>query len=195
MIQSDTAIANLALTRIGTSKRLASLATDQGAIGQAARANYPQALRASLNMHPWDFALKRENLPADAAAPAFGYARAFTLPGDCLRWLPPEQQDDIYFEAEQEGEQLLTDADAPLPVRYIRLVEDVRLFSPHFVDVLVYRLGLDLAYAVSALAEVSRLTEAGWVEAVREARRIEGRKAPRRDRHRDVSFSWLDARA
>lgn len=193
--RSETEIVNRSLTRIGAAKRLASLATDTSPIGLTAQSVYRGAVETCLVLHPWDFALTRTSLAADAQAPAFGAARAFSLPGDCLRWLPPDRADDIFFEAEEEGGKLLTDAEAPLPVRYIRMVEDPRLYSPHFVDLLVYRLGLEMAYAVTALAEVSRLTEDGFTAALLQAKRIEGKKAPRRDRRDAGGYSWLEARS
>lgn len=192
--RSRTSVVNLALTRIGTAKRISSL--DEGsAIAVAALSVFDPALRIVLGGHPWNFATTRANLPADAAAPAFGYARKFALPGDCIRWLPPEPDEDTYFEGQEESGCILTDSEAPLPVRYIRLVEDAALWSPEFEQVLAYRVALDLSYAVTALAEVSKLTEDGFAEALRDGKRLDSRRSrrPKRNTNND-GFTWLEER-
>lgn len=189
-----TGTVNLALTRLGTSRRITGL--DEGtALANTAGAVFDAALRAVLAAHPWNFATTRASLPADADAPAFGYERRFTLPGDCVRWLPPEQSEDIYFEGEEEGGAILTDAEAPLPVRYVKLETDAALWSPEFEQVLAYRLALDLAYAVTALAEQSKLSEDGYVAALREGRRIDSRRSRRPERNTtNDGYTWLTER-
>lgn len=191
---SRTGTVNLALARIGTSKRLSSL-DEGGALANIASTVFGPALRAVLAAHPWNFATTRASLPADSEAPAFGWERRFVLPGDCLRWLPPERDEDIYYEGEEEDGAILTDSEAPLPVRYIRLVEDAATWSPEFEQVLAYRIGLDLAYAVTALAEVSKLSEDGFILALREGRRLDSRRSRRPDRlASDDGFTWLTER-
>lgn len=192
--RSRTSTVNLALTRIGTSRRISSL--DEGtALAGAALAVFDPALRACLVAHPWNFAMARTSLAADAEPPAFGYARKFTLPGDCIRWVPPEQDEDVFFEGEEEGGCILTDAEAPLPVRYIRLVEDAGLWSAEFEQVLAYRIGLDLGYAVTALAEVTNLSEEGFLGALAQGKRLDARRSRRPERDRgNRGFTWLTER-
>lgn len=191
---SRTSIVNLALARIGTSKRISSI--DEGTpIANAALTVFDPSLRAVLAAHPWNFATTRASLPADADAPAFGYAYKYTLPGECLRWLPPERDEDVYFEGEEESGAILTDSEAPLSVRYIRLVEDAALWSPEFEQALAYRIGLDMAYAVTALAEMSELTERGFEKALREAKRLDSRRTRRPSRgSTNDGFTWLTER-
>lgn len=188
---SRTGTVNLALTRIGTSKRISSL--DEGtALANAAKEVFDPALRSVLVAHPWNFAVTRAQLPAAADPPAFGYAYRYPLPGDCLRWLPPESDEDVYFEGEEEAGDILSDSEAPLPIRYIALVEDAARWSPEFEQVLAYRIGLDLAYAVTALAEVSRLSEDGFSTSLREGKRLDSRRSRRPERHStNNGFTWL----
>ncbi|HEY0149854.1 MAG TPA: hypothetical protein VGB70_12735 [Allosphingosinicella sp.] len=189
---SRTGIVNLALTRIGTSRRISSL-DEASPVAIAAREVFDPALRAVLAAHPWNFACRRVALPAADNAPAFGYARRFPLPGECLRWLPPERDEDTYFEGEEEGGAILTNSDAPLPVRFIALVEDAALWSPEFEQVLAYRIALELALALTALAEVSRLSEEGYLRALSEAKRLDSRRTRRPERNTgNDGFTWLD---
>ncbi len=191
-LATRTSTVNLALTRIGTSRRIMSI-DDRSELANAALAVFDPALRSVTAAHEWNFAIARAALAADAEPPTFGARFKYTLPGDCLRWLKPEPGEDIYFEGQEEDGAILTDSEAPLHVRYIRLVEDAAKWSPGFEQALAYRIGLDLAYAVSALAEVSRLSEDGFIKAMREGKRLDGLGSPRRDRI-DNRYSWLDAR-
>lgn len=191
---SRTGTVNLALARIGTSKRISSL-DEATALANTALTVFDPALRAVLVAHPWNFATFRASLPAASDPPAFGWERRFVLPGDCLRWLPPERDEDIYFEGEEEDGAILTDSEAPLPVRYIRLVEEAAKWSPEFEQVLAYRLALDMAYAVTALAEVSKLSEEGYFLALREGRRLDSRRSRRPERNAsNDGFTWLTER-
>src|SRR3546814_17689916 len=48
---------------------------------------WPNVRRQVIRSHPWNCATKRVVLSPDAAAPAFGYANRFQMPGEWLRTL------------------------------------------------------------------------------------------------------------
>lgn len=103
------------------------------------RRNYGPTRDALLRRHPWNFALRRVLLPALADAPAFGWKRAFQLPGDCLRILPLADLGDFngrYVPFVLEGKQILTNAGAPLRIQYIAQIEDDTTFDAQFTEVL-----------------------------------------------------------
>jgi len=56
-------------------------------VASLADALYDSTRDSILRVHPWNCAVKRVTLNPDAEAPAFDFARQFTLPGDFLRTL------------------------------------------------------------------------------------------------------------
>src|SRR5690606_25509259 len=97
--------------------------------------NYPQTRDEVLRAHPWNFALARALLAASGTAPAFGWARAFPLPVDCLRLLPVVAGGHLNgtpIAHEVEGGAVLSNATAPLAIRYVRRVVNPSEFDPLF---------------------------------------------------------------
>ena len=130
-------ICNGALRRLGQ-QPIASL-DDPVEAARVARDRYPIIRDALLQAHPWNFALKRAELPADLAAAADGRP-AFPLPADCLALQSAAAADWAV-----EGRRVLASAAAPLPVLYVARIEDATLFPPLFVEALSSRLAADLA--------------------------------------------------
>lgn len=188
---SETRIANRALTLLGSGKRILAL-DDAAPEAKTLLALWPDARDATLAEHPWNFAIARAALPALAAPPAFGYARAFALPLDCLRWLPPRRP--YRPQIEQEGAVLLSNAEPPLAIRYVARVEDVQLWSPGFADALAYRLAAEAAEPLSADKGLHDRMMAGWRTAVGKARRQDGAATGDTGGAVDGDSEWLRAR-
>jgi hypothetical protein len=53
------------------------------------------------------------------------YSQAFEKPADCVRWLPWRRGHEDYFEGEEEGDYILSNAAAPIAFRYINGIEDM----------------------------------------------------------------------
>ena len=113
---------------------------------------FPQLRDAMARNCAPSFARTRAVLPALAAPPPFGFPTAFQLPADCLRVLPLHDSWrglwSAYGECDGdytiEGKTVLTNAAAPLHIRYVRQVLDSQLFDPLFTDALVASLGVNL---------------------------------------------------
>lgn len=139
-------IANLALRRLGAD-RIASLGEDS----ENARAinDVHETVRdAVLRLHPWNCALARASLAADAAAPTWGYAYQYTLPADpyCLRvW----RLADSAAAYKIEGRKLLTDAGAPLKLLYIARVTAPELFDAGLVVAMAAGLAAEIAFRLT----------------------------------------------
>lgn len=192
---SQTRIANRALTLMGSSKRILSLG-DPSPEAKTMLALFDGARDATLAAHPWNFALARAALPSLSTPPAYGYAFAYQLPADCLRWLPPGRGDRDWYRAEQEGGRLLSDVSAPLRVRYIARVEDVALWSAGFADALAYRLAAEAAEPLTADKGTSDRMMRGWQAQLGAARRQDGAATGDDDAGDDDAQSeWLGARA
>lgn len=126
---------NRALQRLGAA-RITSL-SDDSKNARACNAAYEPVRDALLRKYRWSFAITRVQLAADATAPAFGPSNSFSLPSDCLRFLPPN---DSGIDWIQEGRAILTDDSAPLDVRYIKQVTDPNEMHADFREVLALQM-------------------------------------------------------
>jgi hypothetical protein len=191
---TQTGIVNAALVELGSTTRVQSIASHPDA-----SAVWDSMIRLLVASHPWNFALARAQLNESPGVPTSQYARAFALPADCLRWLPGTPEDDIYFIAVQEGDDLLTDAIAPLPVRYISAVKayDVSRWPPHFVRAVECELAARIANAQTQSKSIQDKAEERAYGALKAAKRADG-LASNGGQQRTASTaksSWLQARA
>lgn len=135
--------------------------------------NYETSRDGELRKHPWNFALTRAQLAADAEAPAFGWARRFTLPGDCIAVKPltvSGLQNGAPIPHEVEANRILTDAAAPLAVRYVRRVTTEGEFDPLFVEVLVAKLAFKMAHWLTGKSSFAERMLGFYREALSAAR-------------------------
>ncbi len=154
---SNVGIVNAALIKLGEAT-ITSM-TENAKAARLANNVFEELRDAVLQAHPWNFALARASLAADAAAPVWGYGFAYVLPAApafCLRVLDIEDQ---AAEWRVEGRRILTDAGAPLRIRYIAQVTDPNQFSALFRECLAARLAAELAEPLkqsSTIAEAMR---------------------------------------
>lgn len=125
-----------------------------------------------LRKHPWNCAIKRILLAPDAAAPAFGFSKAFSLPGDWLRTLQVGT-DEQSIPYRIEGRKVLADVDS-LPLRYVRRLEDPQLWDSHLVQVATIAMKARLAYPVTASTSLADSAAEEFERTLREARSIDG---------------------
>ena len=139
--------------------------------------NFTKTRDAVLRAHPWNFALTRVELSANATAPAFGWDYRFAVPSDNLRILPLRQDGKIngaHYPHEVEGGYILTNAIAPLKVRYIRRVTDTGEFDILFAEALSSRLASKMAHLVTGKASQVASAVKMYRAALFEARVIDG---------------------
>ena len=117
--------------------------------GQHMAAVWPTVRDATLRRHPWNFAIARASLAVDSVAPAFGWARAFTLPTNpyCLRVLRIADSPKATFEV--EGRKILTDEAAPLKVQFISRVTDPTVYDAAFVEAAALQIAAKTAFAIT----------------------------------------------
>ncbi|WP_305986121.1 hypothetical protein [Roseibium sp. MMSF_3544] len=98
--------------------------------------HYAAHLDAYLAQHDWDFATALVKLPAESVSPPFRWQYQYQKPADCLR-IPQQtfegNPDGNVIAFEVIGEKILTDHEAPFPLRYIRRVTRETEFPPLFV--------------------------------------------------------------
>ena len=143
-------ICNGAFDLLG-SRTIAAL-TDDSKEGRLASRVYAGTRDEVLRTHPWNFAMTRAALTADATAPAWGFVYRYALPAGCLRLLNLE---DANFEAWRiEGRWLLTDVGSPVNVLYIASVTDTSVFDPMFISALEAALAAKMAYPLAGSREL-----------------------------------------
>ena len=160
-------ICNEALQNIGASYITSIEENTTNAIGCNLR--YDSARRALLEMHPWNFAIRRVALNANVDAPAFNYGYAFNLPSDFLYLYMTETQEryqspaiatysemttvsnlPYYASVDKyriEGRTLISESSS-VGIIYIADIEDSALFSATFTQLLARYLGALIAYKV-----------------------------------------------
>lgn len=188
---SQTQIVNQALAEIGSTTRLNSLSDDQSETAQRAKAMFPLQLRDLLESHPWNFALRRAQLNEFATPPVHGWERAFQLPADCVRWLPPSRDEAAYFDGEQEGNLLLSNAEAPLLIRYISYVDDTSKWPGSFALTMVYRMAVVLVEGATGSKGTKDRMEEKSLYQLRMAKRRDGLATGQRQRGRVLVRSDL----
>lgn len=177
---SQVQICNAALTKLGAARITDLLEDSRNARTMAAI--YDDKRDAELAAHPWSFAITRASLPALSAAPAFGWARAFPLPADCLKLVEVGEQFMMYADLvptfQIEGRSILTDEGSPLRIRYLYRVTNPGLHSPLFNEALACRLA---AEAAETITQNSTKRDQAWAEhkrAIVEARRANAIEQP-----------------
>ena len=189
MASSEVAICNRALTLLG--QPLITSLNDPGRTAETMRLNYPLSRDAVLRGYPWNSATRRASLASSATAPDWGYARAFPLPPDCLRVMDSEG-DLIGVRWRVEGRQILTDAGAPLRIRYVAAVTDPALYDPLLSEAIAAHLAMMSAIAVTGSDAAMNRAAGLYQSVVREARGIDAREQSQDEAL--SATSWLDAR-
>lgn len=145
MAESETAIVNRALDLLGADA-ITSLDDDVKSARVMKRA-YAPVRDAVLRAYPWNCAMTRAALAADAAAPAWGYAYRYAWPSDCLRlWQVLGEVEGTATPYKIEGRYILTDDAAPLYVIYLKQLTDTAQFDPLLAEAISGRLAAECAY-------------------------------------------------
>lgn len=154
--------------------------------------NYGPCRDSVLRAYPWNEATARAALAAEVTAPAWGYARAYPLPADCLRVVTVEDELLAAGPWRVEGGRILTDADAPLNVRYIRQLTDPGLIGPLLADAIAARLAAQIAFGLTNNVSMAQSMQALLEQMMRDARRIDSLEQSQDDQL--VADDWFNAR-
>lgn len=203
---SQTAIVNMALTMLGEGTRISAM-DDGSRLARHANAVWDLARDEALEGHPWNFAVGRQSLPVSADyVPPSQYDFAYELPADCLRWLPPSEDDSDYFAGELESglvtsgsievprRFIVSNASAPIVIRYIRRVEAIAIWSASFRVAMAAKVAKYLAKPITGQSNMMEAMEAEYEAAIAAARARDGLATGRTQRRQAARSSWLDAR-
>lgn len=148
--------------------------TDTSREARACSRAYDFCRRAELRSHPWNFAIKRAQLAADTAAPAFGSTYRFAWPTDCLRVLVPQ---DTSPDWQVEGRAIISSDASPLNIRYVADIEDPTIFDAMFCETLANRIGLAIYQDVTQSSTVGAALRKSYRASVMSARKVDALEA------------------
>ena len=192
---SKTEVCNSALGILGKPalvRDAESGAAQEYAWAEAVVRAYDQRIGRVLRSHPWNFAMARAALEADATAPAFGYAYRYPLPSDCARvWELDRDRHGTGTAYAVEGQWLLTDEAAPLQLVYIRRETDPSKFTDDFAEALAAEIAKKAAPAVLGSLEAADYFRREAKADASEAKTADGQENPPREIE---DGSWLVGR-
>lgn len=137
---------------------------------------WPNAMDAILRLHPWNCAIKREQLAADAETPDFDYAYQYTLPADCLRILQiGELGGPVDYKI--EGRKVLTD-EALLRIVYVYRNEDIPNWDALLVQTAEAYMAATCAYPITKSASMVEAMETLLKMKLQQARTVDGMETP-----------------
>lgn len=187
------AICNLALDHLKQAP-IVNIESPTTQVEELMARQYPQARRATLRMHPFNFASHRVALTADPdSIPVAGYSAAFRKPNDFLRFLSRIDSDGISVAAEYdlEGDFILMDAEENETV-YIRYTRDITIVSkmdPLFIDLLAVNLALRISSKFSGSEARAQMLMKLREDMLRDARAVDGQERPPRKVERSAFLS------
>ena len=173
MAESAVEICNDALA-ILRANPIASLTEDSE---NARRCNrfYSRGLRACLRMHPWNFAMARQQLAQNATAPAFEYDHAYTLPTDpyCLKVMGLWTGSQWIRRFKIEGRNIVTELDECW-IKYTALVTDTLQFDALFDEALAVWIAWKLSTPTTGSKTRADQMEARFDWIMRHAKKQDG---------------------
>ena len=209
MATSDTAICNLALSRLGHYS-ISSL-TEGTVTGDRCNLHYAMTRDALLRAHPWNFAIRRQTLALDSVIPnhEFNYRHALPINPYCLKVLRTDWEANGYsgtavygFAGHNggldggvpyriEGRFLLCN-ETVVKIEYISRIDDVAQFDDLFTDLFAQRLAAEMCMAFTDNQSMSKGLWEVYTAKLSEARSMDAQEGTPRDVV-DLS-TWLIAR-
>ena len=185
---SDVTIVNRALTLLG--ERPITAFSDDSKAARLATRDFADERDDLLAAHPWNFAIGRASLAANATAPEWEFARAFDFPVDALRIILVSGEE-LGYEWKVEGRQIVTDLSAPIEIQYVKRIEDANLMPPYFREALAAKLAWGWAQSLTGSNTIEAQKEKQYGFKLTAARSADGQEGTQGVL--DTS-SWLDAR-
>lgn len=166
---SQVRVANLALQKLGAGE-IVSMDEDTRERRAISRC-YTMLRDRELRAHNWNFSIKRKILAPSSVAPLFEFAKAFPLPADCLRPLPPSRDVDWTIEYHEGSKHILTNEGTVIYLRYVSRVTDETQFDPLFADMLACKIAWHCCEEITQSNQKKADIEREYKDAKAEAKR------------------------
>lgn len=157
-------ICNSALNQLGAASITAL--TDNSKNARLCNERYNTVRDSVFRSHPWNSLIKRIQLAQNTTTPVYGFSYQFNLPSDCLRVLTIDAYNSDF---KVEGRKILCNESS------IKLVYVSQVTDPNEMDVLLREtiaaaLAADIAYAITANLQVTKLMQERYEFKISEAR-------------------------
>ncbi len=167
---SQVRVANLALQKLGATE-IVSMDEDTRERRAISRC-YTMLRDRELRAHNWNFSIRRKVLAPSSVAPLFEFAKAFPLPADCLRPLPPSRDVDWTIEYHEGSKHILTNEGTVIYLRYVSRITDETLFDPLFADMLACKIAWHCCEEITQSNQKKADIEREYKDARAEAKRM-----------------------
>ena len=121
-----------------------------------------------LRSHPWKCAIVRYQCGLLVDTPLFGFTYKFQLPSDCLRVIGLEEEDATW---NVEGKELVSDS-SNRNIVYIKQITDPGEFDPMLVMVMMLKMAMFLASAITDKAVLIEGLEKLYTKVMQEAKSV-----------------------
>ena len=191
-VQSEVEVANLALDIL---KEAPIVSMDESrTAARWMRRNFVPVRNLVTIAHVWKFAMDRAVLAEDAIPPEFDWKHRYRKPSDCLRVLPLRvggTLDGRLITHIVENDYILTNASAPLYIRYLKAVPDVAEWPPTFVDAVAAKLASKCAHLLTGKQAMVELATAQFQQSLQFAASIDSAEGTHAQQY---ATSYDDAR-
>lgn len=178
---NDVSICNAALMALGDSP-IASLA-ENSKRAILCNALYPTVRDEMLRAHNWNCLITRVVLSPLGDAPAFGWEKQFTKPGDWLRTLSVGDDLTGYEDYAFEGNRIYANTDT-LKLRYVA-AKDPGEWDAHLVALVTKRMEVALAYPITKSTSLRESLKQDFyaprVGVLAQAKAVDGQENPPED--------------
>lgn len=187
----ETEVARMALIRIGAKSSLVSL-NDNRPASRVLKAAWDVQRQSTIREGSFNFSMARTTLPALAEVPAHGFAFQYQVPPDFLRLIEVVGIDGEPSETYQlEGKCILTDAAAPISIRYLRDVPTLAEWDAAAREAFACRLAWKCGRRIAGSLYSQDHGEAEYLRAIAAAKGVDALENPPIEQ---MESAWIEAR-
>lgn len=157
---NEVSICNLALSLIGN-KTITSIENPYSTEEKICSLWFDTTRKQALIEASPNFARARKYIPLSNIQNTFGFKNAYQKPTDCLKLLGIGETFKTTHNYCVEGNYIYTDEkeNNSIPIRYVKNITDVSLFTPEFIQYFAYCLAVNICYQLNKDNSVKQLLE------------------------------------
>jgi hypothetical protein len=190
MMPDPIGVCNQALGELGAAPILSF--QDGTSVATLCSQLYADTRDAVLSLHPWNFCTVYVALARLVETPPFGWLYMYSLPTQpyCLTVRSTDQDNTVPYEIglDSQGHRVLLSDQGTVSISYTARIEDLNLWSPLAVQVLVKMVAGRLAKAITGQSSVAELKIKEAYALLPEAKRSDGREGTPKIIHRPVGL-------